>query len=196
MFAYCNNNPVNNQDPTGEFLITTLIVIGAAVVGGGVAIYTGVKAREAGCDWGETILHSVMNGLMAFCTVYSFGMTAYGCYQEFCYLHGMTPVTEIGGNAASSVTIPQEAYDTYDYAQSHNGAAQDGYKGNRLFANDGRDGSEVLPSSYAPFREYDIYPKIPGIDRGAERIVLGAGSGGAAWYTPDHYRTFIQMETK
>ena len=97
MFAYCENNPVNNQDPTGEILITTLILIGAAVVGAGVTVYTGVKAREAGCGWGETILHSAINGMMAFFAVYSFGMTAYGCYQEFCYLHGMTPVTEIGG---------------------------------------------------------------------------------------------------
>ena len=98
MFAYCNNNPIINQDPSGELLITTLILIGAIAVGGGVAVYTGVKAREAGCGWGETLLHSFMNGLMAYCTVYTFGMSAYGCYQEFCYLHGMTPVTEIGGN--------------------------------------------------------------------------------------------------
>lgn len=98
MFAYCNNNPIINQDPSGELLITTLILIGAIAVGGGVAVYTGVKAREAGCGWGETLLHSFMNGLMAFSTVYTYGMTAYGCYQEFCYLHGMTPITEIGSS--------------------------------------------------------------------------------------------------
>ncbi|MBO4419399.1 MAG: hypothetical protein J5789_06215 [Oscillospiraceae bacterium] len=44
-----------------------------------------------------------MNGLMAYCTVYSFGMTAYGCYADWCYLHGRTPATEIGVQGAPTV---------------------------------------------------------------------------------------------
>ena len=111
MFAYCENNPVNNQDPTGEILITTLILIGAAVVGAGVTVYTGVKAREAGCGWGETILHSAINGMMAFCAVYSFGMTAYGCYQDLCYLSGRTPVTEIGSNNIATAATTGTPYE-------------------------------------------------------------------------------------
>ena len=107
MFAYCNNSPVINQDPTGRVLVTTLILIGAAVVGAGVSLYTGVKAREVGCGWGEAILHSVMNGMMAFCTVYSLGMTAYGCYQELCYLNGLTPANTIG-NQCSEIPISHE----------------------------------------------------------------------------------------
>ena len=107
MFAYCNNSPVINQDPTGRVLVTTLILIGAAVVGAGVSVYTGVKAREVGCGWGEAILHSVMNGRMAFCTVYSLGMTAYGCYQELCYLNGLTPANTIG-NQCSEIPISHE----------------------------------------------------------------------------------------
>ena len=111
MFAYCNNSPVINQDPTGRVLVTTLILIGAAVVGAGVSVYTGVKAREVGCGWGETILHSVMNGMMAFCAVYSLGMTAYGCYQELCYLQGMTPVTEIGGQSVADTATAGTPYE-------------------------------------------------------------------------------------
>ena len=103
MFAYCENNPVNNQDPTGEILITTLILIGAITVGVGAAVYTGVKAREAGCGWAETIVHSVMNGLMAYSAVYTFGTAAYGCYQDWCYLNGRTPITEIGAHNAPPV---------------------------------------------------------------------------------------------
>jgi hypothetical protein len=66
-----------------------------------------VKAREVGCGWGEAILHSVMNGMMAFCTVYSLGMTAYGCYQELCYLNGLTPANTIG-NQCSEIPISHE----------------------------------------------------------------------------------------
>ena len=52
-------------------------------------------------------------------------------------------------------------------------------------------GQGVLPNKYAPFYEYDIYPKVAGQSRGMERIIIG---NGAAWYTCDHYMTFIQME--
>ncbi len=111
MFAYCENNPVNNQDPTGEILITTLILIGAITVGVGTAVYTGVKAREAGCGWAETIVHSVMNGLMAYSAVYTFGTTAYGCYQDWCYLNGRTPVVEIGSNNIATAATTGTPYE-------------------------------------------------------------------------------------
>ena len=57
--------------------------------------------------------------------------------------------------------------------------------------NDGRGGGERLPDDYGPYYKYDIYPKIPGIGRGSERIVVGQG---VAFYTPNHYMTFIKME--
>ncbi|MHC3004485.1 guanyl-specific ribonuclease [Gordonia sp. GN26] len=39
------------------------------------------------------------------------------------------------------------------------------------------------------YREWDVNPKEPGRSRDAERIVTG--SDGTAWYTADHYRSFI-----
>ena len=42
------------------------------------------------------------------------------------------------------------------------------------------------------YREYDVHPRRRGRDRGPERIVVEVGSG-RAWYTPDHYRTFVPM---
>lgn len=54
----------------------------------------------------------------------------------------------------------------------------------------------MLPGEYASYREYDIYPKISGVDRGVERIVIGNGVDKPGWYTPDHYQTFIKMEIK
>lgn len=190
MFAYCTNSPVVNEDPSGEILISTLILIGAAIVGTAVAAYTGYEAREAGCDWADTIFYSVGSGLCAFATVYSLGTTAYGVYCNYCAINGMTPVTEIG--ASSPATIPQEAYDTYDYFTSHNGTPAPGYKGGSTFLNDGRSGGEVLPSTSAPFREYDIHPYSAAIGRGVERIVIGSDLH--AWYTGDHYQSFIMMK--
>ncbi|NDZ95022.1 hypothetical protein G3I13_07520 [Streptomyces sp. SID6673] len=41
------------------------------------------------------------------------------------------------------------------------------------------------------YREWDVNPKQPGQSRDAERIVTG--SDGSAWYTADHYRTFVKI---
>ncbi len=84
--------------------------------------------------------------------------------------------------------------DTLDYLERHNYSPPYGYKGGKPFNNDGRNGTFHLPEEYAPFKEFDIYPKDPVFGRGAERIIIGNGSGGAVWYTPDHYETAILME--
>lgn len=96
MFAYCNNNPVNGCDPSGELAITTLILIGSAVFGLGTALYSGYKMREAGESWGDTIFYSAGAGLCAFCTVYTLGMSAYELYCNMCWYYGNTPATDIG----------------------------------------------------------------------------------------------------
>lgn len=98
----------------------------------------------------------------------------------------------VNAKTAEKNQIPQDAKDTYKYVSEHGGATQPGYRGGRIFANDGRGGSAKLPSKYGPFKEYDIHPYIRGINRGAERIVTGSGK--AAWYTPNHYKTFIRMD--
>jgi ribonuclease/Ricin-type beta-trefoil lectin domain len=82
--------------------------------------------------------------------------------------------------------IPQKARDRLDYILKNNGNAGDGYVGNSIFYN--RDGQ--LPTSLT-FKEYDVNPYISGVNRGAERIVVG--SNGKAWYTPNHYNDFIPL---
>lgn len=42
------------------------------------------------------------------------------------------------------------------------------------------------------YQEWDIHPKIEGRNRGSQRLVTG--SDGRAWYTPDHYNSFIEIE--
>ena len=90
----------------------------------------------------------------------------------------------------SQSAVPQEAKDTLSYVDQ-TGRAPQGYKGGKVFQNDGRNGSYVLPSSGMPYHEYDIYPHVRGMSRGLERLVIGAD--GSAWYTADHYKTFIAL---
>ncbi len=42
------------------------------------------------------------------------------------------------------------------------------------------------------YREWDVNPYQRGVNRGQERIVTG--KRGSAWYTSDHYKTFVEME--
>lgn len=69
------------------------------------------------------------------------------------------------------------------------GSPLDGYKGGKVFQN--RD--ELLPAADASgnpvtYREWDINPKG---NRGVQRLVTG--SDGSAYYTNDHYETFIRI---
>lgn len=41
------------------------------------------------------------------------------------------------------------------------------------------------------YKEYDVHPYQPGVNRGPERLVVG--SDGKAYYTNDHYTTFTAV---
>ena len=86
--------------------------------------------------------------------------------------------------------VPQEAWDTLSYVDQK-GRAPQGYKGGKIFINDGRDNSEILPSAGMPYKEYDIFPHIKNHKRGTERLVIGSDC--TAWYTSNHYKSFIQL---
>jgi len=80
----------------------------------------------------------------------------------------------------------QKAKDLLEAIQQHEGKALPGYIGGRVFQNRERR----LPRGH--YREYDVNPKIRGRARDAERIVIEQDSG-KAYYTGDHYRTFIPL---
>lgn len=72
------------------------------------------------------------------------------------------------------------------------GSPLPGYKGGSVFKNaegrlPGADGAGK-PISY---RDWDVNPYTKGVDRGAERVVTG--SDGSAYYTGDHYGSFLQF---
>ncbi|NOT23980.1 MAG: guanine-specific ribonuclease N1 and T1 [Nitrospiraceae bacterium] len=80
----------------------------------------------------------------------------------------------------------QKAKDLLEAIQKREGKALLGYIGGRAFQNRERR----LPRGN--YREYDVNPKIRGRSRDAERIVIEQDSG-RAYYTGDHYRTFIPL---
>lgn len=83
-------------------------------------------------------------------------------------------------------TAPQKAYDLLAQLQQREGIPLPGYVGGRPFQNRERR----LPRGR--YREYDVNRKIPGRARDAERIVVEQQTG-KAYYTGDHYRTFIPL---
>ncbi len=85
-----------------------------------------------------------------------------------------------------SGTIPSAARETLKAIEARHGDPLPGYVGGRNFQNRER----VLPRGR--YREYDVHPKMPGKNRGAERIVINQANG-KAYYTADHYRSFVPM---
>lgn len=88
--------------------------------------------------------------------------------------------------------IPQKVYDVLTYVRT-NGRAMDGYVGGRRFGNFEnhlpRSDTDGRPISY---QEWDVNPKVQGRNRGTERLITG--SDGRAWYTTDHYNTFVEVK--
>lgn len=82
--------------------------------------------------------------------------------------------------------IPPVARETLTAIEARHGEPLPGYVGGRTFQNRER----VLPRGR--YREYDVHPKARGKNRGAERIVIDQANG-KAYYTADHYRSFVPM---
>jgi ribonuclease T1 len=83
--------------------------------------------------------------------------------------------------------VPAKAIEVLRHIQS-TGRPPRGYVGGRVWENRERR----LPAG-GQYHEYDVNPKIQGQNRGAERLIVDEQTG-KAWYTGDHYRTFILIE--
>lgn len=82
--------------------------------------------------------------------------------------------------------VPGKVRDLLATLESRHGEPLPGYVGGRDFHNRERR----LPKGR--YREYDVNPKLPGRQRDAERIVIEQRTG-KAYYTGDHYRTFVPL---
>lgn len=100
-------------------------------------------------------------------------------------LHDATP--PLGRQLHRAAKDPlQKAKDLLETIQQREGKALPGYIGGRVFQNR----ESRLPSGR--YREYDVNPKVRGRSRDAERIVIEQDTG-RAYYTGNHYRTFIPL---
>lgn len=81
---------------------------------------------------------------------------------------------------------PQKAYDLLAQLKQREGKPLPGYVGGQIFYNRERR----LPQGR--YREYDVDRKIRGRSRGPERLVIEQTTG-KAYYTSDHYRSFIPL---
>jgi ribonuclease T1 len=70
--------------------------------------------------------------------------------------------------------------------EARGGEPLSGYVGGRAFQNRER---RLPPGRY---REYDVHPRVAGRDRGPERLLIEQATG-RAYYTGDHYRTFLAL---
>ena len=218
MWAYCGNNPVVRLDPSGcewwHWALRAAIVVACAVavvataggalgavvavscVANGIAAATTASTIAAGAFIGSSLA-------LGACAV-SAASTSSSVSDFMDQGNWGTVISTAGGGALGAShgyslsrtipkddPVPQKAKDTYEYVTSHNGSPKPGYKGGRTYANDGRSGSQILPTN-TTYREYDVNPYIKGVNRGSERLVIGANSTG--WYTKNHYRTFIQIK--
>src|SRR5262249_10571652 len=95
----------------------------------------------------------------------------------------------VAGPATSvraDVEVPEKARRVLAEIQKRHGEPLPGYVGGRTFGNR----EQRLP--HGNYREYDVNPKKPGKSRGTERIVIEQRTG-KAYYSRDHYDTFVPM---
>lgn len=88
--------------------------------------------------------------------------------------------------------IPRKVLTVLAYVRE-NGRAPEGYQGGRKFGNF----EKLLPlkrddGSIMKYQEWDVNPKKKGKNRGAERLITSENK--RAWYTRDHYDSFIEIE--
>ena len=87
--------------------------------------------------------------------------------------------------------IPDKALKVLEFVDDQ-GEAMAGYEGGRTFGNFERRLRQTDDKgARIKYREWDVNPLKPGVNRGAERLITG--SDGSAYYTDDHYDTFKKI---
>ena len=100
--------------------------------------------------------------------------------------------SEMGAPNASNTSIPAKVLKVLEYIKKNNEAPA-GYVGGRTFQNRERIlATKDANGSKIKYQEWDVNPKKQGKNRGAERLITG--SDGRAWYTEDHYQSFVEVK--
>ena len=95
-------------------------------------------------------------------------------------------------NASTDSRVPAKVYRVLEYVRQNN-APMNGYVGGRNFGNfEGHLPKKGSDGRKQKFQEWDVNPKKNGKNRGVERLITA--SNGQAWFTNDHYATFIELK--
>jgi guanyl-specific ribonuclease Sa len=87
--------------------------------------------------------------------------------------------------------VPAKVAKVLKYIDEHK-KAPPGYEGGRPFLNlEKRLPRKDKRGRVIKYQEWDVNRKVRGKNRGPERLVTG--SDGSAYYTADHYKTFIKI---
>ena len=99
-----------------------------------------------------------------------------------------SPVTQ---PIPSNTDIPANVISVLNHVLKYQEAPPN-YVGGRIFDNrEKRLKSNDGIGNRIEYHEWDVHPKIKGQNRGAERLITG--SDHSAYYTSDHYQTFIKI---
>ncbi len=196
LYAYVGNDPVNHFDPTGEAGVCVTISCGGRTAtlqitpGGRTRTVSLGNSNRFTSARGDAFTNAVEGAVLlgndslnpladvaAFAEKPSAGtlIIAAGTFPGPNLLKGADKI------------IPGKAVETLANVRN-TGKAPDGHVGGRTFQN--REGR--LPQD-GNCREYDVDPKPASGSRNAERLVVDQDTG-RAFYTPDHYETFQEIE--
>lgn len=88
--------------------------------------------------------------------------------------------------------VPAQVLEVLQFIRK-NGHAPEDYVGGREFQNkEKRLPAKDGQNKRIRYSEWDVHPKIKGQSRGPERLVTG--SDHSAYYTKDHYKTFLKID--
>lgn len=89
-------------------------------------------------------------------------------------------------------TVPLKVIEVLKYIRIHH-TAPPGYVGSRHFGNfEGRLPELDSAGKRINYQEWDVNAHQKGLNRGAERLITGSDS--SAYYTPNHYESFIPVK--
>lgn len=94
--------------------------------------------------------------------------------------------------SSTQETIPANVREVLAYVREHKRAPA-GYVGGRKFGNYEKHLPKTTPQGQRiQYQEWDVNPKKENQNRGAQRLVTG--SDDRAWYTRDHYNSFVEVK--
>jgi len=196
-YQYAANNPINNTDPSGLLCIlghnTDGSCRGSSTYNWAVEnldpAYTAIngyynewQAAENGCSGWTVFTYAAQ----AVAGVAATAATAAGAATGIAAAEAATGAGRIPVGPGT-----EKAWNVLERVNAK-GSPLPGYKGGSVFENaEGRLPGVDGAGNPISYREWDVNPYTKGVDRGPERVVTG--SDGSAYFTGDHYDSFLQF---